>query len=430
MSVVIKSNKAFAGNLSLLPTELAPLPQGAAYYHDYVKNLFVGHLTAGGEGKNTTLTNNVTLGSSVTVNASGGLENSTGRYFKDGKSLGIIANGLSNTALNSPLDLTNAAWTKTSLVVGAKESEYSPHLLTASAGSGAKASVSQAISQVISTAAVYAFAKKDTARYLMIEVTGSVNSFAVYDLETGNVTNVGSLISYAKTIQRGNCLQCAFGILNGAALAGDVKYSIVKSPTAKPGDTFTYDGTETMYLGPVNVDQSTQTARMPTPGSRPDRNILITQKTSVNNAITVFVKAKLSELSVYGSPARIVEIGTGSGSIAVGFNTIAFATNPHGLYIAESLTNIDATQNVLTSTSDALWNSDEVITVGVRLDGNKVTVVHKDVVLEATHSTLPQSWILDAVRIGRLSDSFMQKYIQFNKAMTINEMKKFIENNI
>ena len=427
MSVVIKSNKAFAGNLSLLPTELAPLPQGAAYYHDYVKNLFVGHLTAGGEGKNTTLTNNVTLGSSVTVNASGGLENSTGRYFKDGKSLGIIATGNSNTALNSPLDLTNSAWVKTAVTVAPKSSEYSPHLLTASAGSGSKASISQKIPQIISTAAVYAFAKKDTARYLMIEVTGSANSFAVYDLETGNVTNVGSLISYAKTIQRGNYLQCAFGILNGAALAGDVKYSIVKSPTAKPGDTFTYDGTETMYLGPVNVDQSTQTARMPTPGSRPDRNILITQKTSVNNAITVFVKAKLSELSVYGSPARIVEIGTASGSIAVGFNTTAATTNPLGLYIAQTNGNIDATQTTIKSTSDAFWREDEVITVAVCLNSNKITVVHKDIVLEADHPTLTQNWLLNAVRIGRLSDSFMQKYVQFNEAKTILEMKSFLK---
>lgn len=427
MSVVIKSNKAFAGNPALLPTELAPLPQGAAYYHDYVKNLFVGHLTGGGQGKNTTLLNNMALGGGVTVNALGELENSTGRYFKNGQSLGLIATGLSNSALNSPLDLTDVAWKKTSLVVGAKESEYSPHLLTAITSVNTKASVSQAISKVISTAAVYAFVKKGTARYLMIEVTGSVNSFAVYDLETGNVTNVGSLVSYAKTIQRGNYLQCAFGILNGAALNGDVKYSIVKSATAKPDDTFTYDGSETIYLGPVNVDQSSQTARMPTPGSRPDRNILITQKTAVNNAITVFVKAKLSELSVYGSPARIVEIGTGSGSIAVGFDTIAFATNPHGLYIAESLTNIDATQNVLTSTSDALWNSDEVITVGVCLNGNKVTVVHKDVVLEATHPTLSESWVLSAVRIGRFSDSFMQKYIQFNGVKTLAEMQSFLK---
>jgi hypothetical protein len=427
MSVVIKSNKAFAGNPALLPTELAPLPLGAAYYHDYVKNLFVGHLTEGGQGKNTTLLNNLTMGGGVTVDALGELENSTGRYFKNGQSLGIIATGNSNTALNSPLDLTNSAWVKTAVTVAQKSSEYSPHLLTASAGSGSKASISQTIPQIISTAAVYAFAKKDTARYLMIEVTGSANSFAVYDLESETVTNVGSLITYAKIIQRGNYLQCAFGISNGAALAGDVKYSIVKSPTAKPGDTFTYDGTETMYLGPVNVDQSAQTARMPTPGARADRNISITQKTAVNNAITVFVKAKLSEMAVYGSPARIVEIGTGSGSIAVGFNTIGAATDPLGLNIAESSTTIDATQTVIASTSDALWNSDEVVTVGVCLSGNKVTVVHKDVVLEATHPTLSESWVLSAVRIGRFSDSFMQKYIQFNGVKTLAEMQSFLK---
>lgn len=427
MSLVLKSNSLFAGNTANLPNELAPLPQGAAYYHDYVKNLFVGYLSAGGQGKNTTLTNNVTLGSSVTVNSSGGLENSTGRYFKDGKSLGIVANGLSNTALNSPLDLTNAAWTKTSLVVGAKESEYSPHLLTAIASVNTKASVSQVIPTVINTASVYAFAKKGTARYLMIELTGSINSFAVYDLETGSVTNVGSLITYAKVIQRGNYLQCAFGIVNGAALSADVRYSIVKSPTAKPGDTFTYDGSETMYLGPVNVDQSSQTARMPTPASRADRNILITQKTTVNNAITVFVKARLSELSVYGSPARIIEIGTASGSIAVGFNTAAATTDPLGLYIAQTNGNIDATQTTIKSTSDALWREDEVITIAVCLNGNKITVVHKDIVIEADHPTLTQSWLLNAVRIGRLSDSFMQKYVQFNEAKTILEMKSLLK---
>lgn len=429
MSLVLKSNSTYVGRSELLPTELAPLPIGASYYFDFMKNLFVGYTNSGVQAKNTKPSNNFAVTNATTINIDGDIEYSSDRYFKNRKPLGFLANSDSNPAIASTLDLKNAAWTTSNITVDNRiGGDYAgTHRVAASAGTNLKASISQQITTGYIRACLYAFVQKGTARYLMIESTGNKNAFAVFDLLLGVVTNIGNVVSNARVIPRGKYLQCSFGTTNTDALNGSVKYSIVTSAKAIPDDLFTYNGTETMYIGAVSVDRSTEIARMPAIASQGARAITPLQKVTVQNSITIFVKALMPETYVQVTQARVLEIGTDGGSMAVGFNTLASPDFPHYLYLAQSNGNLDTAQTRVVNTPDVLWESNEILNIAVCIKGNVITVVCKGTVIEYVHPSLPENWTLSTTRIGLTSDLIIQKYVQYHTAKTVDEMRDFMK---
>lgn len=426
MSLVLKSNKSFSGDSSVLPTELAPLPTGATYHFNFKKMIFVGYSAAGTQIKHYAIANSVTTSSALNVAASGEIESSRNAYYESGKAKGLYSSGTTSNRISDPFDLSTSNWARNNLTIAAPSTTYGVALATATAGTAITSSVQQAMNVLTDVVSMSIFAKKGTAQYLMIESTGDANCFAVFDLDKGVVTNVGKTAYSTDVVVRGNYLQCNVSTNTKAALTGNVKYSIVKSAKATPSSTFTFDGTETMYLGLAMANHSSMVCRMAAAGAVASRIMKAEQKVTCSNDVTFVIDVELGKSAPLTTRPYLLSLKTTTGSsigyVVVAFNALNASVNPSKLSILET-----SSYTLSSSYDELMWTAGLKLKIAIRLSSNKLTIVHKDFVIQDVALTsVTSGWTLVDCLVGENLDGNIISYTQYNKSLSISEMQQLM----
>lgn len=425
MSLVINSNVQYNGELSALPTNNAPLPDGAAYYQDFKKGIYVG-LSSNNEIVRPTNLAHVNSRANrliAMLDGSIGWGVSSDYSYPDKTPLGIAVNTSLTQLFSFSSDLTNPVWLKESINVTQPDTQYQPFTITA-AGSSV-ANIKQSFKAIASLAGVQIIAGADSARYLMVSCDEK-HAFAVFDLKVGKVVNQSGVYN-AYCVPFGKYFICSIGLNELTANSNyNIAFSIVNSADDNLATlTNVAAGLSLKVCYPLAQCNTVVPVLNPTTVSIATDGMTITaiQKIQVINQVTDFIKFKTPIYAQF-SNALIVSVfrTVSEGRIRVSFNPFNTSTNP-GRLVVDYVNDSDVVTNLYVS--NEIIKADYIYKVALKVDGNKLSIyVNENTIIEDLVATmLSSTWTLDYISHAHSLNGYVHKLIQFNKALETNKIK-------
>lgn len=265
MSLSLKSNVPYQGDLSDLPPLSAPLPNGGVYLADFLDGVYVSKLA-------NVVTKNTLWGTSMSfarnslaafINAAGNMDYAgvnTPRVDRHPATLDLLGLRVEGSITNYALNAKDQT-----------QSNYVPTGLTVSSPVDGWCTLTESLANEVHTlldnqstidASLYnsisIFAKPGSAQYIQIQVLGAgAQAFANFDVKNLKVTKMGRLAVRANALQgaKGStrCILCVKGAGNGV---GSVKYSIINDPLAEPGVAYAGTG-KTVQISLAQIEKNT-----------------------------------------------------------------------------------------------------------------------------------------------------------------------------
>lgn len=310
MALVLKTNNAFMGDASALPSINAPLPKGASLYADFIRRIYINTEDGVVNKKVGDISNAFTLiresGGSY-ISSSGGISyaaQNVPRYDADpstGRENGLLMENVTTNQVRS-IALDSASYYSTT-GVELTHGDDGFYLMTVTPNNGSHFLKDLTTNTTVSSklnGAISIYARKGTGRYLQIYAPEFGDRvYANYDLETGEITKTGR-INQAQ-IERGihGSWRCTLAFLTPTVNSvTSIRYAVIENPDAIPADTFTGVGESIALAFPqMELSQTFATSVMsPDSGDRTRNGEELYLKHNIDELddFTIFISAKMT----------------------------------------------------------------------------------------------------------------------------------------
>lgn len=390
MSVVVKSNKTFAGDTSLLPPKDG-MPTGASRYADFINGLYINGETGVNDpsslmGRSVTYTRNA---QDVRINSAGQYETIAAGvapidYDPHSKRrLGLRA--MVELANLMPLALTDGLYAASAASVAPRTDGF--YTLTATGSGSAAHSITYTPAAPASAAwGVSIAARANAGRYIRISIQaadGSSLGFGDFDLIEGEVVSTSTAALRAGIAPDvSGSWRCS--VLVGTAIMASCVISMLAADSTGALVPAFVQGGESVDLGYPSTAANSQgsfagaeTVYVPTGVAPVSPTIYFSGVMSLSSGSTWLMRFKVGKPMGATSVSRRNRIGgiytTASSGFGVHFGYCHFLSETPGIpYVAIAQTDGSYVEYLLATTPA---KEGDMLEIGVSISGTKVTVV-------------------------------------------------------